>query len=421
MIQGDLQHIIGSETIGSFCGYLGLVVETLDTAQGNLSFGPEPVQQQPPVSTEHFGHLLHRFEPGAHGPCAPFVEEFASPYRRAIRPETMEIFFEQISPDGLEIAGEQITQPVHLVIGEVLRPFQKTPAAAGQDGFLALGLEDLGLLSPDLINGLVHVAHHMEPVEDVYRSGRLLRYDPQVGLPHVAAYKPQHLTSLWSEPVEEAPERLGGPVAAYPEQPSSPGIELIDQGDELILALAPADLVGADGHDSFQITIRKTPYHRHLDRSEDILPSGLKGLGNLQPGKALSPTGQEPRISGGQVPFPLYPGDSLDLDPASSAVDSPHGIEEKYRYPPQGHELKPALAHGVVARPGLAATGADWPTTLSGFDFYLQGQSPRLLTPTNLAVHKTSMQLNPIQDRLDLHPVFSSLVMDFLVDLHNAK
>ncbi|MHB1378714.1 MAG: hypothetical protein ACYCX0_03695, partial [Desulfurivibrionaceae bacterium] len=27
----------------------------------------------------------------------------------------------------------------------------------------------------------------------------------------------------------------------------------------------------------------------------------------------------------------------------------------------------------------------------------------------------------PIQDRLDLHPVFSFLVMDFLVDLHNAK
>ena len=38
-----------------------------------------------------------------------------------------------------------------------------------------------------------------------------------------------------------------------------------------------------------------------------------------------------------------------------------------------------------------------------------------------IGIYKTRVQLDPIQDRLDLHPVFSFLVMDFLVDLHNAK
>ena len=64
------------------------------------------------------------WETGAHGPCAPVVEELARPGRRMILPEPLEILFEQVGPDRLEVAREQILQFIHLVVGEVLRPLQ---------------------------------------------------------------------------------------------------------------------------------------------------------------------------------------------------------------------------------------------------------------------------------------------------------
>ena len=73
------------------------------------------------------------------------------------------------------------------------------------------------------------------------------------------------------------------------------------------------------------------------------------------------------------------------------------------------------------AKPGLAATGTDGPVALARPDFHFHGQSPRFFAPTYRAVHKTTMQLHPIQDRLDLHPVFSFLAQVFLVEIHNAK
>ena len=36
MIQGYFQRIVGAETIGSLCDYLGLVVKALHAAEGDL-------------------------------------------------------------------------------------------------------------------------------------------------------------------------------------------------------------------------------------------------------------------------------------------------------------------------------------------------------------------------------------------------
>ena len=421
MIQSNFQHVKGPESIGTSGDHLGLVVESFHAAEGNLAFGQKPVEQEFPVSAQHLGHLFHRWETGAHGPGTPVVEELARPGRRVILPEPLKILFEQVGPDRLEVAGEQILQSIHLVVGEVLRPLQQAPAAPGQDRFLSLGPEGPGLLGPDVVDGFIHMSHHMESVENIDRARGSFRDALQVWPPHVTADEPQPLASLRPEPVEESPERLEGPFAADPEQPPSSGIQLIDESGKLLLFLAPADLVSADGRHVVQIAMRKPPLHRHLDRPEDIVPAGLKGSGYLQPGEALGPTGEEPGIGGGQVPLPLCPGNPFDLDPAIRAIDPPHGIQEEHRNPPQGNELETALLLGVVARANLAATGTNGPAALTRPDFHLQGKSARALAPTYRAVHKISMQLHPIQDRLYLHPVFSFLVMDFLVDFHYAK
>lgn len=371
--------------------------------------------------TEHLCHRLHRFEPGAHGPCAPFIEEPACPIGGEILPEALEVLLDQIGPNRFEVAFEQVRQPVHLVIGQIFRPFQQAPPASCQHGFFPLGLDLLGFLGSDFINGFVHVAHYMEPVENIDCAGSHLGDYAQIGLPHITANESQASASLSAKPLEKTPESFGSAISAYPKQSSLSGIELIDERNELLFALSPANLVSADGLDTFEITMSEPPFHCHLDRPEDILPSCLKGPCNLQPGKTLCPRGKEPRICGGQVSFPLGPGNPLNLDAAIQAVDPPHGIEEEYGDAPQGNEFKATLGLCVIAWPGFTTTGTDWPAVFAGSDFYFQCQSSCVLAQLDRTINKTFVQLDPVQYSFDMHPVAPLLAMDFFVDLHYAK
>lgn len=119
MIQGDFQHLIRPETIGSFCDHSGFVVEPLDTAQVDLASGPEPVEQEWPMGPQHLRHLLHRFEPGAHGPGAPVIKEDVGPAGMDAVPEVLKVLLEQVGPDRFEVAGQQVSQFNHLVVGEI--------------------------------------------------------------------------------------------------------------------------------------------------------------------------------------------------------------------------------------------------------------------------------------------------------------
>lgn len=56
------------ETVGSFCGDSGLLFKPSTVPKVYLSFGLEPVEQEFSVSPQHLCHLLHGFEPRAHGP-----------------------------------------------------------------------------------------------------------------------------------------------------------------------------------------------------------------------------------------------------------------------------------------------------------------------------------------------------------------
>ena len=85
------------------------------------------------MSPQHFRDLLHRFDLGAHGSCAPGIEELAGPGRRTVGPESLKILLEQVGPDGSEVACEQVRQPVHLLFGQVFRSLQQAPAAFRQE------------------------------------------------------------------------------------------------------------------------------------------------------------------------------------------------------------------------------------------------------------------------------------------------
>jgi len=400
MIQGDFQHIVGAETIGSLRGHLGLVVETLHAAERYLSLGPKPVEQKFPVGTEHLRHLLHRFEPGTHGSGAPRIKELARPGGVEVLPEALEVLFEQVGPDRLEVAFEQILQPVHLLVGEILRSFQQAPAASCQLRLFPLGLEVLGLLGSDLIDGLAHMAHYMEAVENINRVGSHLRDYPQVGLPHVTANEPQVLASLWLQPLEEAPEGLGRTVTANPEQPSIAGVKLIDQGDELLLLLSPANLIGADSRDPVQVAVFESPIDRHFDRADDTVPTGVKRLGHLFPAQPFGPGGEEPGIGNGEMAFPLCPWHAFNLHATGWATDPSWGVEEESQNPPEGDEFKAPLAQGVIAGASLATARTYSQTAGLRPKSYLQSQWSCVVSPFARLIDKTWLFCDAVHDSL---------------------
>lgn len=389
MIQRHFQHIIRSKAIGSFCDHPGFVVETLHTAEIDLTFDLEPVEQERPVSPQHLGHLLHRLEPGAHGSRAPLIEKQAGPTRAAVEPETLKILFEQVGPNAFEVAGQQVFKFDHLAIDQIFLTFQQAPVVFGQNRRFAIGLKFLDLLGSDLIDRLAHVAHHMEAVEDIDRIDGPLGDHRQVRLLHVAANKLQFFGPLRTKPVEEAPKNLGGAVGSDPEKPLPAGIKLVNQGDELVLGtLAPADLIGADLRDSFQVSVFKPPINGHFDRTDHAVPTGHKRTGHLLPTHPFGPLGQKPGVGGSQPVLAPRPRQLLHFDPAARAVDPPGSVEEKDQDSPQGHKLKTPLAQGIVAGSFAAATRADWPTSDRGAQSDIQGQS-LAFTPLALFIDKT--------------------------------
>ena len=88
---------------GQFC----FGVETLHDTAGKLSFGPEPVKKQGPMSTRHLGHLLYRFNLRSHRLTALSVQKPDCPVRRGVAPELLELLLQQVA---LGLTGTHIVQ-----------------------------------------------------------------------------------------------------------------------------------------------------------------------------------------------------------------------------------------------------------------------------------------------------------------------
>ena len=360
------------------------------------------------MSPQHFRDLLHRFDLGAHGSCAPGIEELAGPGRRTVAPESLKILLEQVGADGSEVACEQVRQPVHLLFGQVFRSLQQAPAAFRQERFFSLVFQFFDLARPDLVDGLAQVTHDMKPIEDVDCTRGLFGNNGQIRFPHVAADKPQLPAPFRPEPIEKALEGLGGPVGADPQQAPFPLVQLIDQGDELVLAFPPADLVGAYGGNTTEITMFESPGDRHFHRAEDRVPTGCKGLGHFLPTQPFTPGGQEPGVGDCEMTFPHGPRQSFDFHLAGWALHPPWRVEEKNRQAPQGDKGKFSGPQGVVPGAPLAALGTDG--LAAGLGPQRDHQRRRAgFSPSARVVDKTRLFFETVQDSLNVHPVWPKL------------
>ena len=261
-----------------------------------------------------------------------------------------------------------------------------------------------GLIRPDLVDCLAHVTHDMKPVEDIDGARCLFGNDGQIGFPHVTANKPQLSRPCRAEPVEKFPESFGCTVGADPKQASLSLVKLIHQGDKLILAFAPADLIGANGRDPIDVTMCEAPVDRHFHRPEDRVPTGFKDFGHFLPAQVLTPRGQEPCVRDCKMAFPYSPWQLFDFDATGWTLHTPWSVKEIHRYAPQRNKGKSSDTYGVVPWSPLAALGADGFAAGLGPQRYHQCWWSGV-APSAGVIDKSRLFFDTVQDSLNVHPV----------------
>jgi hypothetical protein len=107
VIKGNFHGLEGTKAVGSSGNYSDFVVEALNGAIGDFSFGPKPIQYQRLMGAQHPGHLFHWLQAAPHGPEAPIVEKAAGPDHGFVLPEVGEGLLQVPGPCGGQFAGEQ--------------------------------------------------------------------------------------------------------------------------------------------------------------------------------------------------------------------------------------------------------------------------------------------------------------------------
>ena len=238
---------------------------------------------------------------------------------------------------------------------EVLLAFEEAPAALGQDGILALFFEPAGLLGTDFVEGLAEVLHDVKAVKNVDRRGQPLADDGQVGFPDIttddgnAAQETcrflrasRFLLALvlllqFGEAVVQA---LFGPLFAYPQQPPTVGVDLVEQG-QIVMALTKLDFIHAQGGDVVEAAMSDAIFDHVLDGMVDLVPTAPEGAGHLRPRQLLRPPRQEAPVDVGQVVLARAPRHLLNDHPATGFAGHPaHPIRQIDRKTPERNELE---------------------------------------------------------------------------------
>ncbi len=142
-----------------------------------------------------------------------------------VGPEELKLLPQEVAAHGPEVVAHEIDQPRPLLVREVVRPLEQQPARTGQDRRAALGLERPGFLGADFIDGLVHMDHDVEAIQDVQGVAGLLGHDPQdrvdAGAPALASGGLSTAFAVGLSPariahVSSAPLRVGSRTGAVP-------------------------------------------------------------------------------------------------------------------------------------------------------------------------------------------------------------
>src|SRR5919109_537976 len=360
------------------------------------------------MRAQHPRHLLHRLDAAAQSAPSPVFEKLSGVARRFIAPEVFEEVFERPSSRCGQFAVEQSPQLPPGLPAHPTGPPQQFPTHL---------LEPLGL-SPTrrpqlsafgathLVQGLIEIGGDVKAVQHMQRLAGSGGDDPQIRLPHIAAYKTQPRHYLRSQRLQTPPQRgLGAPLA-HPQQTPAVPINLVNHCQEIVrsLGLAPVQFVHADGFDPLQFAVRQTPAHKPLHRAIDTFPTGLEGPRGLAPRQPSRPPRQEAHHRRRHRPFALVPGHLLDHYPVLGTVHPPRRIQKPRHNPPQRNKQPPPRFQPVITGGHLTAPRALGPNALVGLQRDLNPTRSPFAVPMepHVLVNKTAKMLNRVQNGLNL-------------------
>jgi len=409
MIEHNFRSSERSKPIRFSGSQFEFIVEALHNTAGNGLFSTKPVEQKFTMRPKHSRNLHHRLDPGLHRTITPPVQKFTCPVGRNVVPEKLKIFLEQVTSNRFEVVSQQISQFNFLIRRKILRPFQQAPSGMRKNRHQTIGFHLSRFLRPDFINGFVHMHRNMETIQNVNRLGGFLGDNLQIRLPHVATYKLQPGGSFFAKYPEKAQKGPYRSILPNPKEPFAFPVNLIDDR-KILVSPFPKNFIHADRVDIGHIAVSKPPLHRPFHGAKDLFPGRLKNPSHVLPRKPFCPSGEKLHIGRRQRMFAFRPGHPFHFNSAPEAVDSTHGINEKYRDAPKGDEFELPRFHGVIPGPPAPTTGANWTAPRPGSNLDEQhGFSGNLRTFDGF-VNKGLELLHPIQNSLQLHPDLLSCV-----------
>src|ERR1700728_4463879 len=290
-------------------------------------------------------------------------------------------------PERTHVVSDQFLELDRLPLRPILRAFQQAPTRMFQDLLVTGVFDSPRFLATNLVDGLVHLLHHVESIQHMDRLAKFFANDLEIRLPHVAAHEVDAGPRLVGQELKESPQARLGSLRADPQQPLHAVFDLIDQRQILVPA-APLDFIDADGLDAAHVAMHYSSKYRVFYRTKHVIPGGVKHVGHLLPRQPLRPPSQEPAVARRQMALAISPGNLFDHDAPRRATDPPHRVEKEHRDGPQAHVLETADRQTIVARTDLLAARTDRPPVGSRVDRDLDGQFAVGLDHSGLAVHE---------------------------------
>src|ERR1700675_1165270 len=175
-----------------------------------------------------------------------------------------------------------------------------------------------------------------------------------------------------------------------------------------MVILLPLYLVDPNGGYPIQAPVLQTPIDDVLDRTEHLLPGGLKACGNFCPGQYLCPTRKKLHIRPRQLMLAIAPGDVLDFYATCGAIHAAHRIKGIHRNAPERNKLEAARLVGtIVSRCGLKTARADRRRSFPSLHLNLDAIDAAKFGQSHRPVNKTLEFLTVLQDGLHKHLLVS--------------
>ena len=146
---------------------LTLLLRPSTTPLENCFLAWKIVEDEFAMSAKGFGNFLHRLNPGAHGFLTPEAEIPAGPGGGVVVPEALEVFFEQIGTNGLQVIAEEVAQAELLLRSEIGFALQDAPTGLFEERFAAI-LGHLARLGGTYnVEGRIHLGYDVKTVDNV--------------------------------------------------------------------------------------------------------------------------------------------------------------------------------------------------------------------------------------------------------------